>query len=148
MKKILLPAILLAAALAVPQMTGCAARQSGDAALLKRFRQVDKNNDGKVSRDEFTDFMIAEAFALYDKKGDGFVTLEEFTAGGGTPKTFRAIDRSGKGKVTLADAQASKIVRDQMSIPFDEADADLGSKGFISFKEFVAFRKKASDYVR
>lgn len=138
----------LLVAVAALHLAGCASFQSGDAALLKRFRQVDKSNDGKVSRDEFTDFMIAEAFADFDKNGDGYVTLAEFTAGGGTPKTFRAIDRSGSGKVTLADAQASKIVRDQMSIPFDEADAEIGGKGFISFKEFVAFRKKALDYVR
>ncbi len=137
----------LAAAFLLP---GCSSLCSadGNAALMKRFKQADKNSDGKVCRDEFADFMIAEAFAGYDKKGDGYVTLAEFVEGGGTAKTFRKIDRTGSGKVTLADAQASKIVRDQMSIPFDEADAEFGDKGFISFNEFVAFRKAARDYVR
>lgn len=126
----------------------CLCPADGNATLMKRFKQADKNSDGKVSRDEFADFMIAEAFAQYDKKGDGYVTLAEFVEGGGTAKTFRKIDRAGSGKVTLADAQASKVVRDWMSVPFDEADAELGGKGYISFKEFVAFRKTARDYVR
>lgn len=141
----------LASALAAAFLfTGCSCLcpADGNAALMKRFKQADKNSDGKVSRDEFADFMIEEAFVGYDKKGDGYVTLAEFVEGGGTAKTFRKIDRAGTGKVTLADAKASKVVRDWMSVPFDEADAELGGKGYISFKEFVAFRKKAQDYVR
>ena len=148
MKYLLL--ITTAALAPVLLLSGCctAGGPGGNAALMKRFKQVDKSSDGKVSRDEFADFMIAEAFDYYDRDGKGYVTLDEFVTGGGTPKTYRKIDRAGSGKVTLADAQASKLVRDWMAKPFDEADADLGSKGYISFKEFVAFRRKAQDYVR
>ena len=147
MKLLLLP-LAVAAAIASLNLAGCASAQSGNAALMKRFKQADRSGDGKVSRDEFTDFMITEAFGVYDRDGKGYVTMEEFVAGGGTPSTYRKIDRTGKGKVTLADAKASKVVRNWFAQPFDEADADTGGNGFISFDEFVAFRKKATDYVR
>lgn len=127
---------------------GCAQREAatGDAALLQRFKQADVSGDGKVSRDEFTDFLITESFQSYDKNGNGYVTLEEFVAGGGTEETFRKIDRRGTGKVTLADAKASRVIRDRMVKPFDEADTTRS--GYLTFEEFVAFRKAYRDAVR
>lgn len=145
-KNILFVPLLVAVALA--GFGGCAHRDgtTNDAALLKRFKQADTSGDGKVSRDEFTDFLITESFELYDKNGNGYVTLEEYVAGGGTEETFRKIDRSGQGRVTLADAKASPIVRNQMVKPFDEADT--GRTGYVTFEEFVAFRKKFRSAVR
>jgi Ca2+-binding EF-hand superfamily protein len=137
--------ILLAAAAVL--LSACATQtESGNAALMKRFQQADASGDGKVSRGEFTDSMITEAFANYDKGGKGYVTLEEFTAGGGTPETFRRIDRDGNGRVTLVDAKASKVVRDQFVKPFDAADTS--GTGYVTFEEFVAYRQAAAPYVR
>jgi Ca2+-binding EF-hand superfamily protein len=128
-------------------LTGCATTpESGNAALMKRFQQADADGDGRVSRGEFTDFLITESFANYDKGRKGYVTVEEFTAGGGTPQTFRRIDRDGNGRVTLADAKASKVVRDQFVQPFDAADT--GGTGYVTFEEFVAYRAAAAPYVR
>lgn len=47
------------------------------------FKKLDKNGDGKVSKEEFTakakDAAKAEkAFAKLDKNGDGSLSLEEF----------------------------------------------------------------------
>ena len=141
-----LPAILCLALLPV----GCATAPSpgSEAALKKRFNQVDASGDGKISRDEFTDFMIEEAFAMYDKDGKGYVTLDEYVAGGGSERAFKQINKSGSGKVTLAEAEASDLVRRQMAQPFDEADADSGGTGYVSYDEFVAFRGKIRDAVR
>lgn len=131
-------------------LSGCATGPSGgeEAALKKRFNQVDASKDGKISRTEFTDFMIEEAFKLYDKDGKGYVTLEEYVAGGGTERGFKAINKSGSGKVTLAEAKASELARHQMGQPFDEADADSGGTGYVSYDEFIAFRAKVQDVVR
>lgn len=131
-------------------LAGCATRPSlgEQAALKKRFNQVDASKDGKISRDEFTDFMIEEAFKTYDKDGKGYVTLDEYIAGGGSERGFKAINKSGSGKVTLAEAKKSELARHQMAMPFDEADADGGGTGYVSFDEFVAFRGKIRDAVR
>lgn len=137
--------LLLAAAALV--VAGCATQpRSGSAALMDRFKQADASGDGKVSRDEFVDFMVTESFANYDKGKKGYVTLEEFTAGGGTPATYRKIDRDGNGRVTLADAKASRIVREQFVAPFDAADTS--GCGNVTFDEFVAYRAAAAPYVR
>ncbi len=49
------------------------------------FKKMDKNSDGKVSKEEFVasakDAAKADkAFAQKDKDNDGFLTLEEFKA--------------------------------------------------------------------
>lgn len=137
---------VLSASLFITGCACCTQPKSGDAALIKRFKQADKNSDGKVSRTEFTDFMIADAYALYDKQGKGYVTMQEFVAGGGTPATFRKIDRDGNGRITLADAKASKIVRDQFVKPFDEAD--VSHNGYVTLDEWLAYRKALAACVR
>lgn len=138
------PILLLATVALV--LAGCATQpQSGNAALMNRFKQADASADGQLSRKEFTDFLIAEAFANYDTNNDGVVTLAEWTAGGGTRETFLAMG-GRSGQLTLAQVQASKVAQNQMAIPFDQADTT--KSGYLTFEEFVAYRKKAAPYVR
>ncbi len=138
------PFLLLAtAAIMLP---GCVTQpQSGNAPLMNLFKQADANGNGQVSRKEFTDFLIAEAFANYDKNKDGFVTLAEWTAGGGTREAFLAMG-GRSGKLTLAQVQSSKVAQNQMALPFDQADTS--KSGYLTLEEFVAYRKKAAPYVR
>jgi Ca2+-binding EF-hand superfamily protein len=45
---------------------------------LERFKSMDKDGDGKVSRDEFTG--PKPRFDVLDRDGDGFLTQQEFVA--------------------------------------------------------------------
>jgi len=110
------------------------------------FKRADKNGDGKVSRVEFTNFMIEDVFARYDRNGDGFITLEEYVGDGGTPEGFRKINRSGTGKITLEEAKGSKLILDRMAIPFDEADVDRS--GYVTWVEFQRAKERARAYTR
>lgn len=126
---------------------GCASQQPSPPADVRAlFRQADKNGDGRVTREEFADFLIAEAFASYDQNRDGKVTLEEFLAGGGTVATFRLLAPRGASSFTLADALASEEVQRRMAKPFDEAD--VNGSGNLSWQEFLAWRERASAYIR
>jgi len=138
------PFLPLAAATVI--LSGCVTTpKSGNAAVMNLFKQADADGNSQVSRREFTDLLIAEAFANYDKNKDGFVTLAEWTAGGGTRETFLAMG-GRSGKLTLAQVQASKVAQNQMAIPFDQADTS--KSGYLTLEEFVAYRKKAAPYVR
>jgi Ca2+-binding EF-hand superfamily protein len=138
------PFLLLAAASVI--LSGCVTTpKSGNAAVMNLFKQADADGNSQVSRREFTDLLIAEAFANYDKNKDGFVTLAEWTAGGGTRETFLAMG-GRSGRLTLAQVQASKVAQNQMALPFDQADTS--KSGYLTLEEFVAHRKKAAPYVR
>ena len=58
---------------------------------VQRFKTMDKDRDGKVSREEFTG--PKERFDLLDKNGDGLLTEQEFL--GGVPGEGR---RQGQGR--------------------------------------------------
>lgn len=110
------------------------------------FKRADKNGDGKVSRAEFTNFMIEDVFIRYDRNGDGLITIEEYVAEGGTPEGFRKINKSGTGKITLEEAKTSKLITDRMAIPFDEADVD--KSGYVTFVEYQRAKERARSYTR
>lgn len=77
MKRLMMLALCFA--FAAPVMAADKPKRDPEAA----FKKLDKNGDGKVSKEEFTakakDAAKADkAFAKLDKNGDGFLTLEEF----------------------------------------------------------------------
>src|SRR5438477_4789402 len=71
------------------------------------FEAADANHDGKLSRDEASDFLVNEIFNGRDANHDGKMTLEEWT--GGDPKRaadFKKRDANGDGIVTKEEALA------------------------------------------
>lgn len=108
------------------------------------FVVADVQRDGKVSRDEFVDFLIADAFVRIDKNGDGVVDIVEAEGAGVDAAAFRAASRSGA--VTLAQAKANPAIRARMAVPFDEAD--VNKSGFLTLEEFRAWQQRVQPYVR
>jgi Ca2+-binding EF-hand superfamily protein len=75
--------------------------------MANRFKEADKNGDGKVSKEEFPG--PPERFARLDKDADGFVTIQEFEAamkdmpqgenGKGGRRMLMQFDKNGDGKI-------------------------------------------------
>lgn len=127
-------------------LVGGCATESKRPSVEELFKQADKSGDGKVTRVEYEDFMIADMFALYDDNGDGVITEEEFVADGGTPETFKKLNASGTGKLSMKEAMGSQLIRDRVAAPFDEADID--GSGAVTWAEFQTALAKRRAYVR
>ena len=75
------------------------------------FEKLDKNKDGKISKDEAGE-RLSKVFDRLDKNKDGFLTLEEVQrqrpgAGnrGGIPeRAFKRLDKNSDGKITKEEA--------------------------------------------
>lgn len=122
----LFPVLLLASCATTPTLTP-----------VQKFKKADKDGSGSVSRTEATNLIIADAFSMYDSDGDGFVTEKEFIASGGTPENFRKVNKSGSGKVSLMEAQASPLVFNTFVVAFDEADTN--NDGKVTLAEYQAY---------
>lgn len=133
--KTLLPAFLLA---------GCATTSTPTPE--QNFQRADKNGNGSVSRLEATNLIIGDAFTMYDANGDGFVSEAEFVASGGTPENFSKINKSGSGKISLAEAQASPEVFNTFVVSFDEADAN--NDGEVTLAEYQSYLQLRDAAVR
>lgn len=126
-------------------LSACVSTTKTAPTIEQRFAQLDKNGDGRISRKEFVDVMITEAFVRYDKNGDGFVDIVEAQKGGTPAAEFLKADRSGSGKLTLAQALANPTLRARFALPFDEAD--VNKDGYITLVEYRAYRLKVRDYM-
>lgn len=106
----------------------------------KRFAELDRNRDGRVSRAEYLEFFGATSgvrrqyfeyeFRLYDRNRDGFISWEEHQTPVRPEDEFRALDRNGDGRLS----------REEFRFRYREQDfprLDRNGDGFISREEFL-----------
>lgn len=102
------------------------------------FDAADANHDGKLSRNEASDFLVNQIFDSRDTNHDGHMTQEEWT--GGDPKRvadFKKRDANGDGVVTkeeaLAYGRAHGIANKIMK------EADKNHDGYLDRAEVQAY---------
>jgi Ca2+-binding EF-hand superfamily protein len=71
---------------------------------VERFQGMDKDRDGKVSRDEFTGPKLR--FDQLDKNADGYLTQQEFL--GGVPAKAKAAAKNKKAAAKKKEAAVKK----------------------------------------
>lgn len=104
--------------------------------LRQRFKDADKDGDGKVTKDEFPG--PPERFAALDRNQDGGVTADEVEEaikegmngeGGRAKRMFQRFDKDGDGKVSRAEFPGGDDA-------FKVMDKD--GDGFVSAEEVAA----------
>jgi Ca2+-binding EF-hand superfamily protein len=102
------------------------------------FDAADANHDGKLSRNEASDFLVNEIFNSRDANHDGRMTQEEWT--GGDPRLiadFKKRDANHDGIVTKEEAitygRAHGIANKIMK------EADTNHDGFLERNEVQAY---------
>ena len=110
----------------------------------RRFQELDKNRDGKVSLEEFLAFHGAKAplrgqileyeFRKYDRNGDGFITHAEHWAPVGLEDEFRGVDGNRDGRISPDEfLQGERLFR----------RLDRNNDGVITWDEYSeAYRKR------
>lgn len=106
--------------------------------MRQRFKDADKNGDGKVTKDEFPG--PAERFEMLDRNKDGAVTEDEIEAalkdgmngeGGRGKRMFQRFDKDGDGKVSRAEFPGGDEAFQAM---------DKNGDGFVTADEVPAGR--------
>src|SRR5207249_11297810 len=108
-----------------------------------RFAQADSNHDGKLSRDEASDYLVIEIFTSRDANHDGRMTVVEWTGGNpGRMADFKKRDANHDGIVTEKEAIAygrAHRVANQIML-----EADKNHDGYLSpaeGKDYYASRE-------
>jgi Ca2+-binding EF-hand superfamily protein len=128
-------------AFALIGLSACATNKTSSQASSNgtdRFAQADANHDGKLSRDEASDYLVMEVFESRDANHDGKMTEEEWT--GGDPSRaadFKKRDANHDGVVTeqeaIAYGRAHGVVNKIMK------EADTNHDGYLERSEVKAY---------
>ncbi|MBV9490138.1 MAG: EF-hand domain-containing protein, partial [Verrucomicrobia bacterium] len=134
--------LFVTAVSALLALSGCATSPQSSHPHAAVFDVVDRNHDGKITRDEFIDWDIERLFKIYDRNHDGVVDLNEFRAieGRNRDDRFRRIDRYHTGKITLEEAKSDPTIRAAMGAAFKGIDTK--HQGYIDRQEWNAYVEK------
>lgn len=114
-----------------------------------RFRMLDADGDGKVTRAEFNAGFADRVFAIYNRtEKDGVVTKAEWDAieranEDRAESSFRALDANGDGKLTRAELSANTPRRNAVvNRLFDRVDTN--KDGALTLEEARRFGIKTA----
>ena len=96
--------------------------------LGQRFKEGDKNRDGKLDREEFHR-VVVEAFYFRDKDKNGYLVIAEMSDA--AADRFKAHDRDGDGRLSLQE-YVNAFFKD-----FEAADRD--GDGVLAFEEIEIY---------
>lgn len=138
--------------------------------LARVFKSLDKNGDGKLSKDEVKDGYMAHygklisddevdrMFDAVDTDNSGFIDYTEFVVASINEKkllshdklkaAFRIFDKDHSGNITASEIKA--VLQQDSSIPNEIVQqiikqVDANGDGEISLEEFVAIMKDTTD---
>ena len=112
--------------------------ERADRKRAKRFDQADANHDGKLSRNEASDYLVNEVFDSRDANHDGKMTEQEWT--GGDPSRaadFKKRDANHDGVVTKQEAMAYGRAHGVVNNIMKEADTN--HDGYLERSEVKAY---------
>jgi hypothetical protein len=133
--------ILLLATIALFALPAKGAQPVAQPATITRtdtFSEVDANHDGKLSRNEASDYLVIEIFVGRDANHDGRITLVEWIGGDPTRSAdFKKRDANHDGIVTKKEAiaygRAHGVVNEIMK------EGDTNHDGALSRAEVKAY---------
>lgn len=114
------------------------AAQTAPVAKTDTFGKADTNQDGKLSRNEASDYLVIEVFVSRDANHDDRMTLAEWVGGDPTRAAdFKKRDANNDGIVTMEEAmaygRAHGVVNEIMK------EADTNHDGALSRAEVKAY---------
>lgn len=93
------------------------------------FQAHDTNQDGRIDRGEFQEWMV-DVFFLRDKDHKGYLVFEDLKDVM-TPENFKAHDRNGNGKIPLQEFLNATFQ--------DFAAADVRGNGALTMEEIQVY---------
>ncbi|KAL8247022.1 hypothetical protein R6Q59_008238 [Mikania micrantha] len=144
-----------------PKLISPAVFQPNADEMRRVFDKLDKNKDGKISKEEYASAAgllggktgrseVAKAFQAIDTDGDGFVDFDEFMeahksdAGvmrGDIKSAFKVFDLDGNGKISAEElAQVLRQLGEKCSLEACRKmvrGADTDGDGMIDVEEFM-----------
>jgi Ca2+-binding EF-hand superfamily protein len=99
----------------------------------ERFRAHDANQDGRIDRAEFQEWMV-DVFFQRDQGRKGYLTIED-VRGSMTPEVFKAMNRRGDGKLGLPEF-LNALFQDFQAI-------DTGGDGSITIEQIDTYVRRS-----
>ncbi|RDD47173.1 Lysophosphatidylcholine acyltransferase 2 [Trichoplax sp. H2] len=138
--------------------------------LLKRFSEIDKNGDGLVNEEEFSQFLnlppckeVSQLFNLYDQDDDGCIDFREYLIGlilvskpAGSDNTlqiaFQTLDVEGNGKIskesmkTIMTRSYPHISNENVEELYKQIDVD--NQGYVTYDNLQVFFQKNPEHAK